>query len=133
MSLITISKSLGCGSGTIAEIVANELELELYDRQKFQQEATKIGISSADVECLAEKVPSFFKRLLGNKSQLYNDLMGCMVYELARRGDGIILGCGNQIFLKQFSSVLKVLLCASECCRKEHLVDWHGLNEAEAE
>ena len=133
MSLITISKSLGCGSGTIAEIVANELKLELYDRQRFQQEATKIGISSADLECLAEKVPSIFERLLSSKPQLYNDLMGCMVYELARRGNGIITGCGNQLFLKQFSSVLKVLLCASECCRKEHLAVWHGLTEAEAE
>jgi cytidylate kinase len=133
MSLITISKSLGCGSCTIAGIVANELKLELYDRQRFQQEATKIGISSADLDCLAEKVPSIFERLFGNKSQLYNDLMGCMVYELARRGNGIIIGCGNQLFLKQFSSVLKVLLCASECCRKEHLMDWHDLTEAEAE
>ncbi len=133
MSLITISKSLGCGSGTLAEIVANELKLEHYDRQKIQQEATKIGISSEDLECLAEKAPSIFERLLGKKPQLYNDLMGCMVYELARQGNGIIIGCGSQLFLKQFRSVLKVLLCASECCRKAHLVDWHGLNEAEAE
>lgn len=133
MSLISISKSLGCGSGTIAEIVANELKLELYDRQRLQQEATQIGISSTNLECLAEKAPSIFKRLFGNKPQLYNDIMGYMVYELARRGNGIIIGCGSQLFLKQFSSVLKVLLCASECCRKEHLVDWHGLTEAEAE
>ncbi len=133
MSLITISKSLGCGSGTIAEIVADELELELYDRQRFQQEAVKIGISSQELECLAENIPSIFKRLFGNKPQRYNELLGCMVYELARRGNGIIIGCGSPLFLKQFSSVLKVLLWASECCRKEHLVDWHGLSAAEAE
>ncbi len=133
MSLITISKSLGCGSGTIAEIVANELELEHYDHQRLRQEAAKIGISSADLECLAEEAPSIFERILGKKTQLHNELMGYLVYELARRGNSIIIGCGSQRFMKRFNSVLKVLLCASECCRKEHLVDWHGLTEAEAE
>jgi cytidylate kinase len=133
MSLITISKSIGCGSGTIAEIVASKLKLELYDRQRFQQEAARMGISSEELECLSEKIPSISERLIGNKPQLYNDLMGRVTYELARRNQGIFLNCASHLYLRQFSSVLSVLLCASECCRKAHLMDWHGLTEAEAE
>jgi cytidylate kinase len=39
MSLITISEGVGCGGLAIAKRVANELNVELYDDRRLEQEA----------------------------------------------------------------------------------------------
>ena len=38
MSLITITRSMGCGGALIARRVADELKLDLYDDQRLQEE-----------------------------------------------------------------------------------------------
>ena len=63
MSLITITRSMGCGGALIARRVANELKLELYDDQRLQEEAIKMGIPE-DLKGLDEKAPGLFDRLL---------------------------------------------------------------------
>ena len=60
MSLITITRSMGCGGTKIASLVADELKLELYDDQRLQQEAINMGIRSEELESLDEKAPGFF-------------------------------------------------------------------------
>lgn len=133
MPLITISRSIGCSSRTIARFVAEHLNLDIYDNQNFQNETRGAGIQPAELELFEEKPPSFFDRHLGNRSQLYPDLMEWVVYEVARRGRGVILMLGSHLFLRKFSTVLNVLLCASECCRVEHLIQRHRLRQDAAE
>jgi len=55
MSLITITSGIGSGGMTIAQLVSNELKLNLYDDQRLQQEAVDIGISSEEVKGFDQK------------------------------------------------------------------------------
>ena len=45
MSLVTISKTIGCGSGAIGHKVAEGLGFEIYNDERFREEAVKMGIS----------------------------------------------------------------------------------------
>ena len=64
MSLVTITRNIGCGGTTIARLVDDGLKLELYDDYRLQEEAIKMGISPEVLKRLDEKAPGLFNRLL---------------------------------------------------------------------
>jgi cytidylate kinase len=133
MPLITITSGIGCGEMAIARLVADGLKLELYDDRRLQEEAIKMGISSGDLKGLDEKAPGLFSRLLSHKPQTYLDLMDAIVYEVARRGEGIILGHGAQMLLRDFGCALHVRIYASQPSRIQHLKDQQGMSREAAE
>ena len=92
MSLITITASNGCGAVAIASNVAENLGLALYDDSRMQEEAVKLGLSSQDLKSFDVKAPGLFSRLLGRKPDVYLELTAALVYEVARREQGIIFG-----------------------------------------
>ena len=133
MSLITITSGIGSGSMTIAQLVSDELKLDLYDDQRLQQEAVDTGISSEEVKDLDQKAPGLFNRILSHKPQVYLDLMEALVYEVARRGHGIILGHGSQFLLRDFGCGLHVHIFSSEPSRIQRLMDQQGISRDAAE
>jgi cytidylate kinase len=133
MSLMTISKSMGTGGTTIAKRVAEKLNLELYDDQRLQQEALNMGIRADELKSLDEKAPGFFDRLWSSKPELYLDLMESVVYEVARSGQGVILGHGSQLLLRDFGCSLHVLIYGSQLSRLERIMDVHSVSREVAE
>lgn len=133
MSLITISESIGCGGKTIAAFVADELKLELYDDRKLEGEAIQLGIQPGVLKDLDEKAPGLFSRILSNKPQVYLDLLQAVVYEVAKRGQGIILGHGSQVLLRDFGCALHVRIYGSESSRIENLMNQRGLSRDAAD
>jgi cytidylate kinase len=133
MSLMTISKGMGTGGTAIAKRVAEKLNLELYDDQRLQQEALNMGIRADELKSLDEKAPGFFNRLWSSKPELYLDLMESVVYEVARRGEGVILGHGSQLLLRDFGCALHVLIYGSPLSRLERIMDVHSVSREVAE
>ncbi len=133
MSLITISEGIGCGGLAIAQRVADELNVELYDDRRLEQEAIGLGIRPKDLKGLDEKAPGLFSRILSDKAHVYLDLLQAVVYEVAKRSQGIILGHGSQILLRDFGCALHVRVYASESFRVEYLVRERGVGRAVAE
>jgi cytidylate kinase len=133
MSLITISYSIGSGGDTIAKQVAQRLDLELYDDQKLQQEATDTGIRAEELKSLDEKAPGLLDRLLGSKPELYQDVMESLIYEMSQRGRGVILGHGGQMLLREFGCAFHVFIFASESARTERIMKQRGLTREVAE
>lgn len=133
MSLITISQNIGCGGMTIARLVADELKLELYDDEKLEKEALRIGIPPEDLKGFEEKVPGLFSRIWGNKPQVYLDLLEAVIYEVAKQGQGIIMGHGSQMLLRDFGCALHVRIYASESYRVKNLMDHRALSCEAAE
>lgn len=124
---------MGSGGTVIADHVAEKLNLELYDDQRLQQEALDMGLRADELKGLDEKAPGFFDRLWGTKPELYLDLMESVVYEVARRGEGVILGHGSQLLLRDFGCALHVLIHASHVSRLERVIDVHGVSREVAE
>ena len=133
MSLITITSGISSGDMTIAQLVSDELKLDLYDDQRLQQEAVDIGISSEEVKDFDQKAPGLFNRILSYKPQIYLDLLEALVYEIARRGHGIILGHGSQFLLRDFGCGLHVHIFSSEPSRIQRLMDQQYISRDAAE
>ena len=55
MALITISRGIGCGGMIISRLVAEGLKLELYDDEKLQSEAIRMGIKPEAIKDMDEK------------------------------------------------------------------------------
>lgn len=133
MSLITISQSFGCAGEAIAKLVAEGLHLELYDDLKLKEEAQQMGIRPDDVKTFDEKLPSFFERVWSRTPELYLDLMETVVYEVAKRGQGVIIGHGSNILLRAFECAFHVHIYASLESRIKYIVDQHGMDREGAE
>jgi cytidylate kinase len=133
MSLVTISGGAGCGADKVARLVAEEAKIELYDDTRLQQEAVKMGVRSKDLKGLDEKSPGFFDVLRGNRPELYIDLMESVVYSVSRSGNGVILGHGSQILLREFGCALHVFIHASDPYRIKNLMEQQGLSSKAAE
>jgi cytidylate kinase len=133
MSLITISGGVGCGVEKIALLVAEAAKIDLYDDQRLQQEAAKMGIKSEDLKGLDEKVPGFFDVLRGRSPELYLDVMESVIYEVSRSGQGVIIGHGSQLLLRDFGCAFHVLIHASEPYRMKQIMDQQKLSSKAAE
>jgi len=123
MSLITVTTSLGCGAVSVSQKVAESLNIELYNDDRIQREAFNMGYSSDDVKGFDQKAPGLLDRLLRRRPEIYNELMAPVIYELAHRGEGIIIGHGAAYFLKDFSCALHLRMYASKQFRIQRLVD----------
>jgi cytidylate kinase len=132
MSLITVTQNIGCGAIEIARQVAAELGLEVYDDHRLGERAVEMGIQPEELKKMAEKPPGVFSRMMSNKPEAYLDLLQAVVYEVARRGEGIIFGHGSQVLLRDFGCALHVRIFASESTRISTLIAQSGLDRAAA-
>jgi len=133
MSLITVSQYWGCGGSEIAQKVAADLNLELYDDARLQAEALKMGVRSEEIKGLEEKLPGFFDRLFGMNPEIYLDVMQSVVYEVARKGQGVIIGHGSQILLREFGCAMHVRVHAPEDIRVSRLLADQQISRQAAE
>ncbi|MBL7204388.1 MAG: cytidylate kinase family protein, partial [Desulfobacteraceae bacterium] len=102
MSLITITTGIACGGMATARRVAETLGMVLYDDDRLHKEAVEMGFSSEDMKSFDQTAPRLLTRLLKLRPPEYLDLMAAAVYEVARRGEGIICGNGAPYFLRDF-------------------------------
>jgi cytidylate kinase len=123
MPLITVTTSIGCGAMSVSQKVADDLKIELYDDQRLQQVALTMGYSSEDLKGFDEKAPGLFDRLLRRRPEIYNELMAAVIYEVAHRDEGIIIGHGATYFLKDFSCALHLRMHTSQQYRIRRLID----------
>ncbi len=133
MSLITITAGMGCGGLEIAKKVANELSLSLYDDRRFHEEAMNMGISQEELKGIDQKAPGLLDRLFGLNPEIYVNLMEAIIYRIASRGEGIILGHGAPFLLRDFDCALHVRINASDNHRIQHLMEERGKSQKAAE
>ncbi|CAB1076028.1 hypothetical protein JY97_12205 [Alkalispirochaeta odontotermitis] len=133
MSLITITQSMGCMGDAIAKLVAERLNLELYDDARLQRTLQGIGRDLADLKDFDERAPGFFDRLLGNKPDIFLDLMEAVIYEVAKKGEGVIIGHGGQYLLRDFGCALHVLIYAERSTRIRYAMEQEGISREVAE
>ena len=132
MGLITISEDLGSGGIEIARQVAGKLNIELYDDERLQAEAIKSDIGIDDFSRIDKKAPGFFDRIMGRKPDMYLDLMEAVVFEASRSGNGVIIGHGSQLLLRDFGCALHVRIQASREDRIQKFMSEQNLSRENA-
>ena len=130
MPLITITQSIGSDGLAVARRVAEHLHVGLYDDPKLREEAIRMGLDSGKLDGFQEKAPTWFNRLMGDKPEVYAHLIGSVIYEAARSGDGVIVGHGSQVLLKDFSRAMHVLVTATTESRISNLMGQNLTREA---
>ncbi len=133
MSLITITQSMGSTGDKIAKLVADSLDLELYDDARLQRTVQTLGKDFEDLKHFDEKAPGFFDRLISNKPDIYVDLMEAVIYEVAKKGQGVIIGQGGQFLLRDFGCALHVLIYADRSTRVRHAMEQEAISREVAE
>jgi cytidylate kinase len=130
MSLLTISSPFGSGGNEIAQIVADGLNLEIYDDRKLLELAPEAGIRPEDLKDLRR--PGFLDRIFSNKPQVYLEYMDSIIFEVSRKGNGVIIGHGSQMLLQDFGCALHVRIQAAEAARIQYVAQKRGLSEEAA-
>ena len=123
MPLITVTTSIGCGALAVSQKIADDLQIDIYDDERLQQEALNMGYSSEDLKGFDEKAPGLFDRLLRRRPEIYNELMAAVIYEVAHRDQGIIIGHGATYFLKDFGCALHLRMHTTEQYRVRRLTE----------
>jgi cytidylate kinase len=122
MPLITINYSFGTEGKDIAQTVAQKLGVELFDDKKLRTFVTKSEVSTFTENRFDLQAPGFWQRLRSREPQVYLDIMEAAVYDIARKGEGVIIGHGSQMLLRDFSCAFHVRLLSTLKLRVENLV-----------
>ena len=88
MPLITITDNFGTKGNEIAQIVAAELDVELFDDGRLQNIVTKTGMPASAKYRFEKHAPGFWGLLHSHEPQVYLDTMEAAVYDIARNGEG---------------------------------------------
>ncbi|MFH1491266.1 MAG: cytidylate kinase-like family protein [Pseudomonadota bacterium] len=132
MPLITISRGIGCGGMIISRLVAEGLHLELFDDERLQKEIEGMNVKVKEIVGLDKKAPGFFDLLFSREPQIYLDYMEALIYEVSKKGDGVIIGHGSQMLLRDFECALHVHIHASEQTRIQNMMKQKNVSEEAA-
>ena len=133
MPLITINYGLGTNGNQIAYAVAQSLNARLFDDEKLQQIVAESGLKIRSDYRYDQQTLGFWERLRSREPQMYLDAMEAAVYDIARDGNGVIIGHGSQMLLRDFDCAFHVRLLSDLANRVENLVSSQGLNRDMAE
>jgi hypothetical protein len=137
MAIIIISSEIGTPRDEIAALVAKKLDHQLADHSHVRQLAQ-------DCDSEFDKACAFYQSNYGEQEHVgwlervfyskpaYVSLFKALHYELASRGDVVILGRGPQIVLRDVPGVLKVRIVAPTRWRAEKMAARRNISLDEA-
>ena len=134
MAIITISRQVGSFGDEIGTLAAEKLGYELISRELIHQEAQACDLDFKKA-CQAyeeeTKPGGFFERLFFGEPA-YTPLFESMNYDLAMRGNVVMLGRGANFALAPVPGVLKVRVVAPAELRAKRIARKKGVPMDEA-
>jgi len=131
MAVITISRQIG-GLGTeIARESAQRLNCDYVDREKMETLLESFGFPEPEVKKFDEKKPPLWDSQSLERRKFLHATQA-VLYELASKGQGVIVGRGGQVLLKDVPGVLHVRIIAPMEKRVKRMVEVEGFDEKQA-
>jgi CMP/dCMP kinase len=131
---ITIARQCGSGGHRVAELLSKKLEMEVFDKKRFIEEAKLRKVYEENRNFLSEKpIDSFLYSIamsygVKNPRSRYIDF----VKELTEEKDCIIIGrCANYIY-RENPDCISIYLHADKDIRSRHLQERDQISEKEA-
>jgi cytidylate kinase len=138
LPVVTVSRQHGAGGGEAARRVAEDLGLDLFDREIIQQVAESSHLSERVVSSLDEKdreLLTDWLSAISSRNYLspveYRYHLSRVVGALAHHGGAVILGRGAHLILGP-GEALRVLVVAPLETRVRAVMDREGLSERDA-
>ena len=133
MSLITVSHRVGTKGQEVSWLVADRLNVALFNDRRLTERAAALGLTAEDLDGLDERAPGFWDQAFSRKPERYRDLLERVVYEIASAGQGVIVGHGSQVLLREFSCAFHVRIHADIRSRVRELRQRQGMKKEAAE
>jgi cytidylate kinase len=128
MALITITQNFGGDGMAIARKVAEEFGVEMFDDSKLQKLVQASGIPYSEISHFDKKAPGFLDQIMGHQPKVFLDILESVIYEVARKGEGVIIGHGSQVLLRNFNFAFHVRVFSSDNKRIDNLTAQMGLS-----
>ena len=147
-SIITISREFGTGARLIGREVAALLGYGYYDRALIEMAAEKSGLSEEFIERTEEKASNSFLYNLATAAYLASDpineysvpvndraflVQSEVIRDIARSGNGVIVGRCADYVLRDHPSLLRVFIYADKADRVNRIVNEYGQDPKNAE
>jgi cytidylate kinase len=133
MSVITISRQVGSLGDQVAQEVARRLEYQVVDRDRLRELAGQCDseFKSACELYQRETFHNFFERYFGNNAA-NRALFESVHFELASRGNVILMGRGGQMALRDVQGTFHVRVVAPDEVRVERIMEDKGFERDRA-
>lgn len=134
MSIITISRDYGAGGHSIAKRVAQELGIEIYDRDIIRDTVKSTGLDAGIVEREEEEISrtDAFLRMITpaayvDRREAIHDIERKVILVLASKGPCVILGrCADAILDEANVDSLNVFIYADDLHRAARIGELIG-------
>src|SRR4029077_1013950 len=94
--ILTLTGEFGAGDTALAPTLSERLGLKVFDRELLEHEATRLGVSMAELERVDEQPAGIFQRFRpGSLHQSYFEALSQLIKELAAEGDKLLVGRGG--------------------------------------
>ena len=132
--IITIARQCGSGGHEVAQILADKLGLELFDKNRLLEEARKLGKEDEFSDFFNERpVNSLLYGIamsFGNEKPMSKALD--FIKEVTKDKNAVIIGrCANIIY-KDNPEVMKVFLHGNEAWRVDYVAERDSVSRREA-
>ena len=137
--IISISREYGSCGHEIAELVAKELGIALYDRNLLDAVADEMDMSADKLRKFDEKPRNIFMtRSVNGHSNAMEDVVMQMQFEYlqkkAAEGESfVVVGRCGETALKEYKNLIRVFVMGDKQCKIDHIMKKFGLSEDEAE
>ena len=139
--IVVIGRSYGAGGRTIAQKVANALNVPYYDSQLLAKAAQESGLSMKYLESQDEQsisIPTIYQSIgFGTKDYVPLEQKAAqaqreIIEKIAAQGPCVIVGRRADLILRDKAKLLSVFICASEESRVRHVMEREHMTEKEA-
>lgn len=133
LRVLTLARELGAGENSFPMVLGEWLNLHVWDRDLLEQEATRLGMPTAELEKIDEQPAGIFQRFRpGSLYQRYFEALGQIMNELAARGDVLLVGRGGSRFLRDHPHAFHVRLVAPLSVRVRRVMEHRWVREGPA-
>lgn len=137
-TIISIGREFGSGGHEIAEKIAKDMGIQLYDRGILDAIATDLNVHVNVLEPFDEKPRNFIlTRRVNGYSNSMEEILADMQFEFIKRkaeeGESfVIVGRCAEAVLKDFDNMISIFVNGDRQCKVERVKEKYHLSEAEA-
>lgn len=138
--VITISREYGAGGHSIGHRVAQELGIEIYDKDIVRETVKASGFDTELVQREEEEISrssAFLKNILSSSAYYHDtqdaihEVQQAVILHLAQKGPCVILGrCADEVLRRSGIPCLNVFLHASPLHRAARVQELTGVSDA---
>ena len=106
--------------------------MDLHDDKTLREAAVRQGVTKEHLDAMKEQVPGFFDRHMGSLPEVYLDVLQRVVYQVSSDNNGVIVGHGSQVLLRDFACALHIRIITPAEKRVRYFIEEKGLEEEQA-